>query len=92
MTTWELTWIIASFVSAFIGGRSVIIWTTLTYLIGWPVFVALLALGWKPKVWERRGEKLQSILDKMEEQSKPKDYKDFETVDDLFKQLETNKQ
>ena len=88
MTTWEVAWVIVSVVGAFIGGRSVLIWGTLTYLMGWPVVIALVAFGMKPKTWERRGERLQSFLDKLESNSKPKEYKDFETVDDLFKQLE----
>ena len=76
---------------AFALGRSFIIWGTLTYLVGWPTLLALFLFGAKPKTWERRAEFLQSIIDKVEKMSKPKDYKDFETVDDLFKQLETNK-
>ena len=89
MTTWETAWVIVSVVGAFVGGRSVLIWGTLTYLMGWPVVIALVAFGMKPKTWERRGERLQSFLDKIEAMSKPEDYKDFDTVDDLLKQLET---
>ena len=91
MTSWEATWVVASVLAALIAGRSMIIWGTLAYLMGWPVFLVVAALGFKPKVWQRRGERLQSWVDKLDEISKPKDYKDFETVDDLFKQLETNK-
>lgn len=91
MTSWEATWVVASVLAAFIGGRSVLIWGTLAYFMGWPVFLVLFSLGFKPKAWERRGERLQSWVDKLDEISKPKEYKDFETVDDLFKQLETNK-
>jgi hypothetical protein len=89
MTTWETAWVIVSVVGAFVGGRSVLIWGTLTYLMGWPVVIALVAFGMKPKTWERRGERLQSFLDKIEAMSKPEEYKDFDTVNDLFKQLET---
>lgn len=88
MTSLELAWVIVAVVGAFIGGRSMIIWGTLTYLMGWPVVIALLAFGMKPKTWERRGERLQSLIDKLDEKSKPKEYQDFNTVDDLMKQLE----
>lgn len=88
MTTWEVTWVIASVLAAFIAGRSVLIWGMLTYLMGWPVFLVLFSLGFKPKAWERRGERLQSFLDKIEEKSRPKEYQDFNTVDDLMKQLQ----
>ena len=90
MTSLELAWVIVSVVGAFIGGRSVLIWGTLTYLMGWPVVIALVAFGMKPKTWERRGERLQSFLDKLEQRSKPKEYQDFNTVDDLMKQLQKN--
>lgn len=88
MTSLEVAWVIVSVVGAFIGGRSVLIWGTLTYLMGWPVVIALVAFGMKPKTWERRGERLQSLLDKLEQMSKPKEYQDFNTVDDLMKQLQ----
>jgi hypothetical protein len=88
MTTWEVAWLITAVLGAFIAGRSVLIWGTLTYLMGWPVVVLLLALGFKPKAWERRGEKLQSLVDKLDNMSKPEEYKDFDTVDDLMKQLD----
>jgi hypothetical protein len=89
MTSWETAWVITSVISALVFGRSVLIWGTLTYLMGWPVFLVLVAFGAKPKAWERRGERLQSLLDKLDEKSKPKEYKDFNSVDDLFKQLES---
>ena len=88
MTAFEVALVIVSVVGAFIGGRSVLIWGTLTYLMGWPVVIALIAFGMKPKTWERRGERLQSFLDKLEAMSKPKEYQDFNTVDDLMKQLQ----
>ena len=90
MSSLELAWVIVSVVGAFIGGRSVLIWGTLTYLMGWPVVIALVAFGMKPKTWERRGERIQSFLDKLEQRSKPKEYQDFNTVDDLMKQLQKN--
>lgn len=88
MTTWEISWLIVSVVTAFVGGRSVLIWSTLTYLMGWPVVLVLLAMGMKANTWERRGQVLQSFIDKFEAMSKPEGYKDFDTVDDLMKQLE----
>ena len=91
LTTWEIAWVISSVVGAFMAGRSMIIWGTLTYLVGWPMFLVLAAFGPKPKTWQRRGERLQSFLDKLEEISRPKEYKDFDNVNDLFKQLDKPK-
>jgi hypothetical protein len=91
MTAFETTWVIASVVAALLGGRSVLIWGTLTYLMGWPVFLLQLTFGMKKKTWERRGERLQSFVDKVETMSRPKEYKDFDNVNDLFKQLEKPK-
>ena len=88
MTSWEIAWVISSVIGALLAGRSVLIWGTLTYLLGWPVFFVLAAFGMKPKTWERRGERLQSLLDKLEQMSRPKEYQDFNTVDDLMKQLQ----
>lgn len=88
LTAFETTLIIASVVAAFLAGRSILIWGTLTYLMGWPVLLLLLVLGAKKKTWERRGERLQSFVDKVEAMSRPEEYKDFDTVDDLIKQLD----
>ena len=88
MTSWETAWVITSVICAFLAGRSILIWGTLTYLMGWPVALVLLALGAKKKTWERRGERLQSFVDKVEAMSRPEEYKDFDTVDDLIKQLD----
>ena len=81
--------LMATATSAFILGRSMIIWTVATYLVGWPVALMLWVFGPKKKTWENRIEFLQKFHDKIEEYQKPKEYKEFNTVDDLFKQLET---
>lgn len=78
---------------AFILGRSVLIWGTLTFLMGWPAPVLLFLLGAKAKTWTNRLGLLNSINEYLvasthHTNKKPKDYEDFETVDDLFKQLE----
>ena len=77
---------------AFAFGRSFLIWSALTYIVGWPMLIVLFLFGNKPKTWEKRAEFLQSIVDKWEKwenKNKPEGYEDFNTVDDLFKQLET---
>jgi hypothetical protein len=77
---------------AFAFGRSFLIWSALTYVVGWPMLIVLFLFGGKPKTWERRGEMLHTFadkLDKWDKKNKPEGYQDFETVDDLFKQLET---
>ena len=83
--------IVAAF--AFVLGRSAIIWGTLTFLMGWPIPVLLWLLGAKPKTWTNRLKFFNSlneslVADTYHTEKKPKDYEDFETVDDLFSQLE----
>lgn len=73
---------------AFAFGRSFLIWSALTYIVGWPMLIVLFLFGTKRKTWEKRAEFLESIANKIDKVIKPKDYQDFNTVDDLFKQLE----
>jgi hypothetical protein len=64
-------------------GRSVIIWSFLTYTFG---FWALLPLAFLPINHKRLQDRIDWIKDIIEE-DKPEGYKDFDTVDDLMKQL-----
>ena len=78
---------------AFVLGRSAIIWGTLTFLMGWPIPVLIFLLGAKPKRWSDRLEFFNSlneslVADTYRTEKKPKGYEEFETVDDLFQQLE----
>ena len=85
-------WTVFVVAIAFMFGRSMLIWGYLTYRFGWFMIIPLSMFGPKPKTWERRmeyAEKFQSWVNKVLDKRK---VKDFNTVEDLFKQLETNKQ
>lgn len=85
----NIVWMLLTAMVAFAFGRSILIWGFLGYALGWPVLLVLtFLLGPKAKVWERRLQELQEMSDKLEDITKPKDYKEFNTVDDLFNQLE----
>jgi hypothetical protein len=71
-------------------GRSIIIWSFLTYALGWWMMIPLVLLGPKPTVMADRMNRLADLIEKQNAKSKPEGYKDFNTVDDLMKQLETN--
>lgn len=80
-------WIFLTAVSAFILGRSMIIWSFVAYVVGpWALLVAL--LGIKKSTWERRKNAVTKLREGLEEATRPEEYKDFNTVDDLMKQLE----
>ena len=73
---------------AFFFGRSMLIWGFLTYTFGWWILLPLCIFGVNKRAWKRRvwySEKLKQWNEDhlVNRQSKP-----FETVDDLFKQLE----
>jgi hypothetical protein len=87
----EAFWILFVGSMAFAFGRSFLIWSALTYIVGWPMLIVLFLFGPKPKTWERRAEFIQSVVDKIDSMLKPKEYEDFDNVDDLFKQLEKNR-
>lgn len=85
----NILWMILTGLTAFTLGRSVLIWGFLSYALGWPILLVTLLLGPKIKTWERRAEIAQVFADKLQNTNKSEEYKDFNTVDDLFKQLET---
>lgn len=71
-------------------GRSVLIWGFLGFAIGWPATIFLVLFGVKKGRLEQRmawfeeaTEKMNAFVEKHEKKNK-----DFDTVDDLFKQLE----
>ena len=71
-------------------GRSVLIWGIFGYVIGWPAMIIVLLFGAKTTRIEERLAWLDQITKKMNDfaDKHEKKNKDFETVDDLFKQLE----
>lgn len=91
----DIFWMLVAGSIAFLFGRSLLIWGFLGYMIGWPAMIGLALLGIKVKTWERRvvwanslNEKANNFRDEVEKTTVPKEYKDFETVDDLMKQLD----
>lgn len=80
-------WIFLTAISAFILGRSILIWSFVAYVVGpWALLVTL--LGIKKSTWERRKNAVSALMEGLEEATRPEEYKDFNTVDDLMKQLE----
>jgi hypothetical protein len=72
---------------AFLGGRSAIIWGFLGFTFGGWMLIPLVLFGPKPDRIQRKLEVIQKFVQQIEEK-KPEGYKDFDTVDDLMKQLE----
>lgn len=83
-------WMVFAGLIALATGRSIIIWSFLTYALGWWMMIPLVLLGPKPTVMADRMNRLADLIEKQNAKSKPEGYKDFNTVDDLMKQLETN--
>lgn len=84
----SLLWAGLTIVMALLLGRSMLIWGFFAFALGWPVMLVLLMFGMKAKTWENRLGALQDVIDKTEDKSKPKEYKDFDNVQDLFQQLD----
>jgi hypothetical protein len=83
----QFLWVALTAISAFILGRSILIWSFVAYVVGpWALLVAL--LGIKKSTWENRKNVVIKFREGLEEATVPEDYKDFNTVDDLMKQLE----
>jgi hypothetical protein len=74
-------------VVALVYARSILIWTFVAYVLG-PWALILTLLGPNKGKWERRILTLNALKEEVEKISTPSEYKDFETVDDLMKQLD----
>ncbi|MEY4332036.1 MAG: hypothetical protein RLZZ196_774 [Bacteroidota bacterium] len=84
----QIVWTILAALGALAMGRSVIIWSFLTYAFGWWILVPLLLIGNNKRVLQRRLDTLNNFNNYLVENTTAKGYKDFNTVDDLMKQLE----
>jgi hypothetical protein len=84
----QWVWTALAVIGAFSMGRSVIIWSFLTYALGWWMLIPLLLLGTKQDVFQRRIDAINNFSNYLIENTKTEGYKDFNTVDDLMKQLE----
>lgn len=74
-------------VVALIYARSILIWTFVAYIIG-PWALLLTLLGPKKNAWERRLTAVKAFQEGIQKATTPEEYKDFDTVDDLIKQLD----
>ncbi len=80
-------WMVLTAVVALVYARSILIWTFVAYVLG-PWALILTLLGPNKGKWERRILTLNALKEEVEKISTPSEYKDFETVDDLMKQLD----
>jgi len=81
----EFFWIAVAAATAFMSGRDVVIWSVAAGFFGWIVLIPLALL---PKKMDRIHKRAQWIADKSDDLVIKQEGKDFNTVDDLFKQLE----
>lgn len=93
-----IMWSIIAGLIALAYARSTIVWAVVGYIFGWPAAILVLFLGVKKGRWEQRinyleelSYKAEEFANNLQEEHKPKGYKDFDNVHDLFKQLENNK-
>jgi len=84
----NIFWMVALGFAALGRGRSIIVWAFAGYIFGWLAAIPFLFL-------KSKGDRLGKTLDKINEQlddmlvkQQAKKSGDYETVDDLFKQLE----
>jgi hypothetical protein len=82
----KFIWMTLAGALAFTNGRGVIRWTLAAYVFG-PL--ALLVLVFLPKKEDRIQERAEFVRDKSEQHLVKQEFKNVDTVDDLFKQLET---
>jgi hypothetical protein len=70
---------------AFVKGRSIFGWAIATAFIGWFVLIPLLILRTKSDVVAERAQKIGDYVERLETE---KQFRDINTVDDLYKSLE----
>jgi hypothetical protein len=81
----EYVWIFATVFMAFITGRNLLAWTIGAYFFGWVALLAVIFLPRKQEALERRVAKINQWAEKT---LVKKEMGNYNTVDDLFKQLE----
>ena len=82
----QYLWMFIAVIIAFNAGRGPIRWAVAAYFFGWMVFVPLLLMPMKK---EKHLERMDMINTKAEDYGIKKEVGNINTVDDLFKQLET---
>jgi len=82
-----ILWMFLTAAVALLYARSIIIWTFVAYVVGqWALLIVL--LGVKKGAWERRLTAVKAFQEEIQKVTTPKEYQDFNTVDDLMKQLD----
>lgn len=84
----EFVWMFLTALYAFSAGRGTIRWALGAYVFGW---MALVLIVFLPRKEEKAQKRIDFINSKTEEITVQQEFKDVNTVDDLFKQLETPK-
>ncbi len=77
-------WMFLAALTAYTTGRGVIRWTLAAYFFGW---MALLVVAILPRKEEKAQKRIDLINKKTEEIVVKQEFKDVNTVDDLFSQL-----
>jgi hypothetical protein len=86
----KYAWIFLTIFSAFALGKRVVFWALMSYLFSWAALIACIAIPANQKRLEERQRKVEEWSKEHVEQAVVhKEFKDINTVDDLFKQLET---
>jgi hypothetical protein len=83
----EYLWILGTALTAYVSGRNVIAWTISAYFFGWVAFALVAFMPKKLDVFKKRAERFS---DWAESKAAKNEMGDFNTVDDLFKQLQNN--
>lgn len=84
----EFLWMVATGATAYLSGRRVWVWVFASALLGGLGWIMPFVVMMLPKNYEKMQQREQLEKDKAEEYLTKKEFKDINTVDDLFKQLE----
>ena len=82
----EFVWIMLAALIAFVSGRNMIVWAVATSFFG-PLTLIVVAL--LPRNMDKIQKRIDFIKEKSEEHVVKQEFQYVDTVDDLFKQLET---
>ena len=88
----QYVWMFLTILSAGILGKRIIFWALMSYMFTWVALIACLAIPANQKRLEQRQKKIEDWSNATVEQAVVhKEFKDINTVDDLFNQLEKPK-
>ena len=88
----KYVWIFLTVFCAFGLGKRVVFWALMSYLFSWAALIAVIAIPANQKRLQERRQKIEDwSKDQVEQVVVQKEFAKVETVDDLFKQLDTPK-